>query len=342
MKNILKQLGELVTNYRNNHFFKARLKLTAYYTIGIFFIIMAYSVFTYLIFSQRVNDNYNDDVVVENQDEHIDIKKELLEEVTEHLKIILIILDGVSVFMAFGLSYYLAGKTLEPIKKSYLKQKKNMEDAAHELRTPLTVIKTGIQAVGFECTDINKYIKLNSEMLVELDRMIKIVNELLFLEKLDSLSPVNFDKIDFSKLVLEQVKFINPYALSYGIIFLIEAQSGIIINGNEIYLIRMLNNLFKNAIDYNKPGGRVDVKLKKENSSACLIIKDTGIGIPEKDINFIFERFYRVNRDISDYQKGVGLGLSIVKEIVEKHKGSIYIESKVDIGTTITLLFPMA
>lgn len=104
-------------------------------------------------------------------------------------------------------------------------------------------------------------------------------------------------------------------------------------------LIELFDNLIQNAIRYNVPGGKVEVKVCKEDSKTVLIVKDTGIGIPEEDKDRIFERFYRVDKSRSRETGGTGLGLAIVKHIVELHGGEIELESIPDKGTCIKIYF---
>lgn len=104
-------------------------------------------------------------------------------------------------------------------------------------------------------------------------------------------------------------------------------------------LIELLDNLIQNAIRYNVPGGKIVVAISKEETGVVLSVKDTGIGIPEADINRVFERFYRVDKSRSRETGGTGLGLAIVKHIVDLHGGKIEIKSKLSEGTEIIIYF---
>ncbi len=108
---------------------------------------------------------------------------------------------------------------------------------------------------------------------------------------------------------------------------------------NRGMLIELLDNLIQNAIRYNVPGGKVDVEVKSKDTGAILLVKDTGIGIPESDKDRVFERFYRVDKSRSRDTGGTGLGLAIVKHIVELHGGKIELESKLGEGTTVKIVF---
>ena len=112
------------------------------------------------------------------------------------------------------------------------------------------------------------------------------------------------------------------------------------INGDEVRLRQMIWNILHNGIKYTQSGGEVKVSLQYKTGFALLSIQDTGIGIPEKDLPSIFDRFYRVDKARSRDEGGSGLGLSICKHIAEAHKGEIKVESKLGIGTRFTIRIP--
>ena len=106
-----------------------------------------------------------------------------------------------------------------------------------------------------------------------------------------------------------------------------------------MFLTMALMNIIENAIKYNKPDGKIEVSLDRGSESARIIVRDTGIGIPEEEITHLFDRFYRVDK--SRARTGTGLGLSIVKWIVDSHHGSISIKSSPGLGTTVILELPV-
>jgi two-component system phosphate regulon sensor histidine kinase PhoR len=111
--------------------------------------------------------------------------------------------------------------------------------------------------------------------------------------------------------------------------------------GNPESLSRMIDNLINNAIIYNKPGGKVFIKLSKSDNKAVLEITDTGVGISEEHLPFIFERFYRVDKARSRFSGGSGLGLAICKGVIEKHNGTITVQSVLGEGTTFQIKLPI-
>jgi len=113
------------------------------------------------------------------------------------------------------------------------------------------------------------------------------------------------------------------------------------INGNRSGLEAVFVNLVSNAIKYTPSGGQVRVTMKREGKSVQIKVSDTGIGMEDKDITKIFDKFYRVKSDQTRDTTGTGLGLSIVKGVVDAHRGTINVESKVGKGTTVTISLPI-
>jgi signal transduction histidine kinase len=113
-----------------------------------------------------------------------------------------------------------------------------------------------------------------------------------------------------------------------------------IVHGDKETLEHVFSNIVTNAINYNRPGGKVIIKFHQENDSIAIDISDSGVGIAEKDIPFLFDQFYRVKRAETQHIKGTGLGLPIAKKIVDAHNGSIRVNSILNEGTTFTILLP--
>jgi two-component system sensor histidine kinase CiaH len=238
------------------------------------------------------------------------------------------------------MSYYLAGKTLQPIEAGVEKQKKFVADAAHELRTPLAVMKTGAETLLMDRANEKEYEKFTRDSLEEIDSLVALVNGLLFLARGDSLKKVEFEEIDIGLIAKKQAALMQEYAKSKQVDLEDDADGNCYIQGNKADVKRLLANLIKNAIDYNKPGGKVVVSLSAEKNQVVLKIADSGTGIAEKDLSRVFDRFYKVDAARAKTAGGAGLGLAISKEIVSKHGGKIEIKSKLGKGTEITTFFP--
>ena len=331
MNNIFKQFAEWVTNLKDKPFLKARLKLTIYYTVGIVVILIIVNLGVYGFFVSDIPET------IENKSSAI-----YEEEIRDRLETIIFTVNGFVILVVIGLSYYFAGKTLKPLEQVFKRQRKFIADAAHELRTPLTVMKTGAETILATSNNKYDYKKLLKDSLEEINFLSSIVDDLLFLAGNDDLKKVEFEKLDLGKLVRQQINLMETYSKKKGVSMLGNIKDEFFINGNKAYIKRLVINLLKNAIDYNNPNGKVNVFINKNKQFIELTIIDTGIGIAQKDLPNIFERFYKVDQARTKQSGGAGLGLSIVKEIVEIHAAQISIESKLNKGTTITILFPLS
>ncbi len=213
-------------------------------------------------------------------------------------------------------------------------------NVSHELKTPLTAIK-GFSEMMIEDETLSKryldIIRRNT------DRLINIVNDLLMLSSLeDENASLYIEEINLADM-LENTHMVLRHKLEKsGLSLIKEFEShSIVIEGDRYRLEQLTINLLDNAIKYTEKGS-ITIKLKKtENNRVELAIKDTGIGIPEKDIPRIFERFYVVDKSRSRKSGGTGLGLSIIKHIVALHKGTISIKSKEGDGTEFKVTLPV-
>ncbi|MCP2520413.1 HAMP domain-containing histidine kinase [Candidatus Aminicenantes bacterium AC-335-B20] len=235
---------------------------------------------------------------------------------------------------------------ISKLDKSISEIKRFTSDASHELRTPLSILKGQIQLMLREKKTLpNRIRKIFEEELDEVNYMERIIDNLLLLSRYDSKKiKIENEIVDLSDLVIEQCERMKDIANKKRVKIRLGLIDPVKIRGDKSYLAQMLSNLLDNSIKYNRRNGEVYVELKamKEKNICILTIQDTGIGIPKTDLPFIFDRFYRVDKARSRKIMGSGLGLSIVKMIVELHKGKITVKSKENEGTTIILNFPLA
>jgi signal transduction histidine kinase len=338
MKNTLKQLEGLAINFKNDYFLKARWKLSAYYAVAMFLVVLIFSLATYNLFIKSISDNFEYDGL--DNDESIAIENQLIDQAKDRLQNILILIDGLTIIITIAGGYYLAGRTLEPIKKTYAKQKKFVADSAHELRTPLAVMKTGAEAALSGRSGKDDYEKLIREQLEEIDFMSVMVNDLLFLAQSDNSKKKEYEKINLSQIIRKQMELMTDYAKQKDVFLKCNFTEEYFINGSAPDIKRFLANLIKNAIDYNKPDGSVEIKLIENKKQIILKIIDTGVGISKENLLHIFDRFYKIDQSRSRNYSGSGLGLAIVKEVADEHHGKIKIESQIGQGTQISITFP--
>lgn len=218
---------------------------------------------------------------------------------------------------------------------------KNRQDftanVSHELKTPLTAISGYAELIENKLVDSEKQVKFAGDIRKNADRLVVLINDIIRLSELDqSEARVNFTQQNLYEIAMERVDLLQNNAIKKNISLSLNGKDTYVLS-NRGMLVELLDNLIQNAIRYNVPGGRVEVEVCKIEGDTMLIVKDTGIGIPEEDKDRIFERFYRVDKSRSRETGGTGLGLAIVKHIVELHGGRIEIDSTLGKGTCISV-----
>ena len=228
-------------------------------------------------------------------------------------------------------------KRLEKVRQDFI------SNISHELKTPLTSIKAMVEVLlegGAEDAKLRRDFLENINQ--EVDRLSKLVSDLLLLSRLESdrefLNPV---LTDFVALVTRTVSRFQPRAMKEGITLTLDIDGDIPpLNVDVNYIDQVISNLIDNAIKYTPSGGKVEVKVEDTEKAVKVSVKDTGIGIAKEDLPRIFERFYRGEKSRNLSLGGIGLGLSIVKHIVEAHGGKVGVESEIGKGSTFYFTLP--
>ncbi len=220
-------------------------------------------------------------------------------------------------------------------------------NVSHELRTPLTTIRSYLEAL-VEGADQDEELRQRFTGVIqnETERMIRLVTDLLQLSQLDSKDVrINSRLLDINEMIEDVFDRFHVQMENKGItgaLSLIKDKAHIL--GDRDRIDQVLNNLLSNAVKYTGKGGKVRIEsdIVWENGRRLVAVRviDTGIGIPPKDVNRVFERFYRVDKARSREMGGTGLGLSISRQIIRAHKGDIVIKSQVDVGTMIYFSLP--
>ncbi|MFA5337603.1 MAG: ATP-binding protein [Candidatus Omnitrophota bacterium] len=214
---------------------------------------------------------------------------------------------------------------------------------AHELKTPIAIIRGESEFALKKEREKDEYKRVISVNLEEAKRMLKIIEDLLLLTKMnyqpDVLKLEQIDLTQFIQIIYEQAKIL---ASKKNIMVNINIPEGSgMVNADELHLRRLFFNLIDNAIKFTPANGNIRISLKYENQKAAVSIADTGIGIGKENLPKLFDKFFRIEGKVKDSSPSSGLGLSIAQSIVKLHKGEIAITSELGKGSIFTVLLPL-
>lgn len=233
-------------------------------------------------------------------------------------------------------------RMLTRIQRSFEQQTRFVADASHEIRTPLTNIQ------GYTNL-LRRWGKHNPEILDECievigreaTRLQNLTDSLLVAARIEASVAVNADETtDVDDLLNDIVLTRRPLYPDRTLTS--SFTSGAMVRMSPDHLQRVCSNLIDNALKYTPPGGSVTVRSTTVGTQVVIDVEDTGVGIPADEIPRVFERFYRVEKSRSKTSGGVGLGLALVKELVERHGGSVSLESELGVGTRVVVKIPIA
>jgi len=215
---------------------------------------------------------------------------------------------------------------------------------SHEVRSPMNSLMMQIQVIldGLAGDLTDKQREILTRAYQKMEGLTEMVSELLDLSRIESgLISREKEQMDFSALLREQVDFHTAGAADKDISLDLAIDGTLpAVFANKRGMEEVLTNLITNAIKYSPNGSSVTITARMENEYLRLVVQDNGFGIPEEDLERVFDRFYRVKDENTRTQQGTGLGLSLVKSIVESHHGSIKVASKLGEGTAFTILIP--
>ena len=229
---------------------------------------------------------------------------------------------------------------VERLQISEQKRRNFVSDASHELKTPLASIKLLSDSILQNDMDSATVKEFVGDIGNEADRLNRMTQKLLSLTRIESQEDSDCEIVNISPTVDRVVRMLQGIALESKITIHTEIlhDCPILIIEDDLYQI--IFNLVENGIKYNVPGGNLYVTVDRQNDNAMISVRDTGVGVPEESIGHLFERFYRVDKARSRKSGGSGLGLSIVRNMVERNGGQITVESTVGEGSQFTLYFP--
>ena len=212
-------------------------------------------------------------------------------------------------------------------------------NVSHELKTPLQGIIGSAELLENGMVKPEDMPRFVGHIRAEAQRLVTLIGDIIRLSELDEGGELPTETVDLLPLAQEAAENLRAAAEVKNVSIIVSGEN-VPVTGVRRLLYEIAYNLCDNAIKYNVDGGSVDVRVGAEGGSACLTVRDTGIGIPPEHQSRIFERFYRVDKSHSKASGGTGLGLSIVKHAVAYHHGTIALKSEVGKGTEITVRFP--
>ncbi len=231
---------------------------------------------------------------------------------------------------------------IKRLEQSFLRIQQFTSDASHELRTPLTILRGEIEVVLSRERAEEEYIEVLGSALEEVVRLSNVVESLLQLSRADGgHAKLSFERGHLSTLIEDIAEDISIIAEAKDITITTDIQNGVVAQYDEGKLHQAVLNVLDNAVKYTPEKGKVKVSLKDREHYVEIKVSDNGLGMTQEELNHIFDRFYRVDKARSSENiKGSGLGLSIVKWIVEAHDGKIFVESQPKKGTNFIMMLP--
>jgi len=329
-------------------FKSATIKLTLWYVLIVMILCLIFSGVLYHFSNNELAEGLHKQYqeLVPNDHDSDDYLTRTKAEIAEqsHNLLVNLIYFNVVVLLGAGLgSYVFARNTLKPIKRAHQSQLRFTADASHELRTPLTSMKADTEATLMRYSDsVPQLRRALAENLTDIQKLDKLTNQLLEISKLDSRHPISKEIVDIEEVIKLVMNSFNRKTKTSTINVDIQS-TGYYILANEQSIRQLLTIVLDNAVKYSPSKGRVQVSVVKQSKHVLLTVRDNGIGIPKDDLPHIFERFYRSKNASTSKRKitGYGLGLPLAKDIVELYGGTIRIDSKENVSTTVTISLPL-
>lgn len=329
-------------------FRQARIKLTAQYLLIIMVISLFFSAVIYRFLTSELNRIENAQRIriqlnfpFNEAPRRFFIDPEVINETKNRIGLTLLVINLTILACSAVAGYYLAGETLKPIKNMVDEQNRFISDASHELKTPLTALKSEIEVnlrdKKLKLSEAKKLLKSNLE---EVNHLEDLSNYLLKLNHLQSGDGLNIEAVSVLSIINTAIKKVNHLADSKNI-KITNNISNQTIKGDLLSLSEVFIILLDNAIKYSPKNSEIKLFCQNYSQILAITIKDQGIGISQKNLPLIFDRFFQAdNSRTKDGESGYGLGLSIAKKIIESHKGKIEVQSQLGKGSEFTVILP--
>ncbi len=228
----------------------------------------------------------------------------------------------------------------ESIEKDRALERRLTTDVAHELRTPLMAIQSTVEAMvdGVFEADQERLETVNSEV----QRLGRLVSALLSLSRLENRStPLKEEVVDIGELISSIVATHEAFVADSGLTLTYEMEKNVLVKGDADMIRQATANLISNAVRYTPEGGHITVKVSRGDIMAAIAVRDTGIGLSPEECKMVFSRFWRADAGRTRASGGLGIGLAVVKEIVDRHRGWVKVEGKPNKGACFTIHLPL-
>lgn len=341
-------------------FQKARLKLTAWYLLIIMLISISFSVAIYRVLASELNrvervqrlrierGLTEQSLIVPPAGDRNELFRpfaldpNLIEETKNRLLVMLGLINLAILVTSSGAGYFLASRTLKPISEMVDEQNRFITDASHELRTPLTSLKSEIEVnLRDKRLNLAQAKKVLGSNLEDVNNLQILSDDLIKLTQYQGGgNSLTIGKISLDSIARQAIKKVASLAKKKKIT-IVNKVGNFTVEGDKQTLVEMLVIFLDNAIKYSRENTKVYLSAQKRDGKVLLAIEDQGIGIDEKEIPHLFDRFYRADQSRTKFvSPGYGLGLSIAKQIIERHGGSIKVRSTLGKGTVFTVEIP--
>jgi two-component system, OmpR family, sensor histidine kinase SenX3 len=215
-------------------------------------------------------------------------------------------------------------------------------NVGHELKTPVGALALLAEAIEGAADDPEAVQRFAGRIAHESDRLARLVRELIDLSRIQGGEPLpELVPVEIDTVLAEAVDRTRTAARAKDLEIVVGGQTGLVVRGVESQLATAVTNLLANAVAYSEGAERIAVAARARSGFAEIAVTDSGIGIPRKDRNRVFERFYRVDQSRASSTGGTGLGLAIVKHVASNHGGSVSVWSEEGLGSTFTLRIPL-